>query len=112
MLLSSFKDGGHDMLSKFVLSRMKQDDISSIARHDDLIVSLGNTVIVKTGSKKANYVSQRMRQLARLLKELNKSNTSKPSLMDYIDTTCFDDIVKTVKSLCGLDDESTFIWSP
>jgi hypothetical protein len=25
--------------------------------------------------------------------------------MDYIDTTCFDDIVKAVKSLCGFDDE-------
>ena len=44
-----------------VLSSMKNDEISAIARKDPLIVNFGATIFEKVGTKNINYVSQRMR---------------------------------------------------
>ena len=51
-----------------VISVMKNDSISFVARHDKVILQFGVAILEKVGRKNINYVSQRMRQLARLLK--------------------------------------------
>ena len=67
---------------------MKNDDISKIARKDQLIVDFGSSLFEKVGSKNANYVSQRMRQVARLLQLLRQSGETliERNMEDYIDT--------------------------
>ena len=86
---------------------MKNDSISSVARHDQLILQFGGAILEKVGTTNANYVSQRMRQLARLLLVLRaRSHDKEDALGDYIDTSKFDALVEAVKELCEFDQES------
>ena len=90
-----------------VLSAMKNDSISSVARHDEVILQFGAAILEKVGRKNANYVSQRMRQLARLLVILRaRSHEKEAALKSYIDTSKFDDLIEAVKELCGFNQES------
>ena len=88
-----------------VLSSMKNNEISAIARKDPLIVNFGATIFEKVGTKNINYVSQRMRQLARLLQTLRKENEA-ANFDDFIDTARFDELVATAKDLGGFKEES------
>ena len=88
-----------------VLSSMKNDKISAIARKDSLIVNFGTAIFEKVGTKNINYVSQRMCQLARLLQTLRKENEA-TNFADFIDTARFDKLVAAVKDLCGFKEES------
>ena len=86
---------------------MKNDDIVSVARRDQLITDFGAAIFEKVGIKDANYVSQRMRQLARLLQTLwIKAKKKDATLQDYIDTPMFDALVDAVKELCQFNTES------
>jgi len=90
-----------------VLSAMKNDNISFVAKHDKVILQFGAAILEKVGRKNANYVSQRMRQLARLLMVLRaRSHEEEAALQNYIDTAKFDELIEAVKELCGFDQES------
>ena len=90
-----------------VLAVMKNDSISSVARHDEIILKFGAAILEKVGKKNSNYVSQRMRQLARLLTILRaRSQEMEAGLKSFIDTTKFDDLVEAVKELCRFNEES------
>ena len=90
-----------------VLSGMKSDNISTVARHDHVILQFGAAILEKVGKKNASYVSQRMRQLARLLIVLRaRSHEKEATLESFIDTSKFDDLVDAVKELCGFNQES------
>ena len=88
-----------------VLSFIK-NDISNVARKDQLIVKFRSSVFYKVGSKNANDVLQHTRQLARLLQLLPDGGHQEANLEDFIDTAKFDDLVSAVKKLCGFRDES------
>lgn len=85
---------------------MKNDDISIVARKDQLIVNFGSSVFDKVGSKNANDVSQLMRQLARLLTLLRDGSHQEANLEDFRDTAKLYDLVSAVKKRCGFCDES------
>lgn len=70
MLLPEYSAVGDESLSQHVISRMRNDKIAFIGRKDPLIVKLGVAVLDKIGPEKAYYVSQRMRQLAKLVEVL------------------------------------------
>ena len=94
-------------LYKNVISSMRNDTISCIARRDHLITNFGAAILEKVGIKNANYVSQRMRQLARLLQTLRlQSKSNDACLEEFIDTSMFDAVVNAVKDLCRFDAES------
>ena len=63
-----------------VISAMKNDSISFVARHDKIILQFGAAILENDGRKKANYVSQRMRQLARLLLKLHTRSHEKEAV--------------------------------
>ena len=88
-----------------VLSSMKNDEIAAIARKDALIINFGAAIFEKVGTKDINYVSQRMRQLARLLQTLREKNEA-ANFEDFIYTARFDELVAAVKDLCGFKEES------
>ena len=88
-----------------VVSSMKNDEIAAIARKDALIINFGAAIFEKVGTKDINYVSQRMRQLARLLQTLRGKNEA-ANFEDFIDTSRFDELVAAVKDLCGFKEES------
>ena len=75
-----------------VLSSMKNDEIAA-------------AIFEKVGTKDINYVSQRMRQLARLLQTLRRKNEA-ANFEDFIDTARFDELAAAVRDLCGFKEES------
>ena len=104
LLLPSFFKEDQENLSKFVLTKMKNDEIAHIAREDELLLSFGSSVLEKVGKTKAQYVSQRMRQMARLILEMRKSIPA-VSLTELIDTKYFDAMTKAIKVMCNFDEE-------
>ena len=80
-----------------VISKMKDDDITFRCKHDNLIIMFGSSIIDKVGKRKSAYVSQRMRQLSRLLAVLNEEKDCK--LADVINPSSFDLVVIAVKKL-------------
>ena len=80
-----------------VISAMKNDRISFMARHDKVILQFGAAILQKVGRKNTNYVSQRMRQLARLLLKLHmRSQEREATFENFIDTSKFDNLIEAV----------------
>ena len=59
-------------LEEFVLRRMKKDDLKDIVIGDDLLLTYGPFLLSGKGTKKANYISQNTRLVARLTEALRK----------------------------------------
>lgn len=92
-----------ELLQNKVISKMKDDSISFRAKKDDLIMLFGSVIIEKDGERNASYVSQRMRQLSRLLIELNKETDGE--LKDFLQPSMFDKVIEAVKNLCNFYQE-------
>lgn len=100
---NAFKNCNKD-LADYVLPRMKSDNISLVARRDELILMYGAALLNKHGKNKANLVSQKMRELARLLVEV-RNLCRLPSLqfMNAITPDKFDVFVTATKNVSGFD---------
>ena len=83
---------------------MKQDDITELIKKDELITSFGSFIFASKGKSAKWYISQRMRILARLLKQLNSNIDEEPhlSLIELMKPSFFDDFVSATKELCTL----------
>ena len=92
-------DSSSSLLSK-LFATMKSDAVSIVARNDWLIKEVGVLLVEKYGEKQNNLVSQKMRELARLLLQLRETDASPNShLSDFIKPGKFDDVVTAVKSI-------------
>lgn len=84
-----------------VLSVMKKDTIGLVARNDPLILSYGSICADKMARHETTYVSQKMRQLARLLMKLRElKGCADAHLSDFLSPDSFDDVVSAVKLEC------------
>lgn len=70
MLLYGCQEFCSQAIQDTVLSSMRPDEISFTAKRDDLMMLFGNSWFEKSGSGRANYISDKMRSLARLTMEL------------------------------------------
>lgn len=89
-----------------VFSIMKNDEISNMAQKDILIISLGNLWLLKNiGNqlKRKYYTSQRMRDAARLLINLQQQTHSKLTLYDYLTPALFESVVKATLTTASPD---------
>ena len=106
MLLFSSTDARAECSDRFlkdVMHLMTDDSISFIARRDSLILSYGSFAYTSKGRSRTACVSQKMRMLARLLKELyNSEGHDSKSLSDFLCPESFDEIVAATKKLCRL----------
>ena len=92
-------DASSTHLSK-IFAIMKSDEVSIVARKDWLIKEVGVVLVEKYGEKQNGLVSQKMRELARLLLQLRETHASSGSqLSDFIKPGRFDDVVSAVKSI-------------
>lgn len=83
-----------------LLSTMKRDEISLIAKNDWLIKKVGLFLVEKYGEKQQHLTSQKIRELARFLTELRAADFSpNAQLSDFIKPGKFDVVVSAVKSL-------------
>lgn len=84
-----------------ILNSMLKDEIGLVARGDSLILSYGSMCAEKMAKHEATYVSQKMRQLARLVIRLREV-TDQPNayLSDFLSPDKFEDIVSAVRLEC------------
>ena len=73
MVIDSILKGKSSSLSR-TLASMKRDDITDIVKNDDLIIRFGTMLVDKLGSKNSQLISQKMRELARLVQQLKQEN--------------------------------------
>ena len=68
------------------LSAMKSNNISSVARHDHVILHFGAAILEKVGKRNANCVSQWMCPLARFLVILRAIRYEKAATLESLST--------------------------
>ena len=75
VMLLAMKSGNKDLddLAKLVLSSLKDDNVSEIIKTDSLLEVFGSILLAKTGPEHKAYISQRLRQMGRLMIEVKKS---------------------------------------
>lgn len=102
MLLYGSTDSSTAAFRDSVLAVMRHDDISFVAKRDELIIKVGAMLFEKDGSAKATNITQCMRSLARLLIEArNVIGSESADLATLITPSHFDDIVLATKQLCS-----------
>lgn len=90
-----------DLFNQYVLSTMVHDQISLVVKNDSLITAFGRSLLDKVGRQRSQYISQRLRQLGRLLITLRslKGEIEGPSLADFLKPELFDLVVSGVMKL-------------
>jgi hypothetical protein len=82
LLLQECKASFSEDIKKKVLTRMRNDVISIIARNDMIILLLAKHHFAKNGPVKSPEIRQKMRIMARLLKEV-RERVKEPNLTFY-----------------------------
>lgn len=67
-----------------VIASMRDDEVTAVIRKDDLIKGVGSMLIDKHGSTQIPYVSQKMRELGRLLVILREQHENLEALSFFI----------------------------
>ena len=89
-----------------VIASMKNDEFSLITKNDHLIKRFGSVLVDKLGTKNAANISQKMREIARLLRQLRETDKNHDAqLSDFIKPETFDTVVQAVKTLCNFQDK-------
>jgi hypothetical protein len=87
-----------------VFASMRADEITITASNDNLIKKYGELQLDRIGSERHHEVSQGMRQLARLLNQLNEvTDGASMTLADYLKPQHFDHIITATRQLCSFD---------
>ncbi|GFO37138.1 hypothetical protein PoB_006364300 [Plakobranchus ocellatus] len=87
---------------------MVHDDIYRIVRRDKLILRFVSLLFKKLGKAKILDISQRMRQLGRLVSRLLQIDGTNNSLQDFITDESFDTVIRAteeVSEVMSTDDE-------
>ncbi|CAL4201707.1 unnamed protein product, partial [Meganyctiphanes norvegica] len=93
-------------LHENIICTMQQDDVTETVRDDQLLQLFGTILLEKNGLDHKNYISQRIRQLARLLLKVNKDNNLSLSLLELLDPNNFDLLINATKNLTYISDPS------
>lgn len=88
-------------------SIMRSDEITVVARTDWLISKFGQTQLERVGQERSREASQSMRELARLLLELQKVTKKDDELKKFLTPENFDEVVAAVRSLCRFEEKAT-----
>ncbi|XP_033119949.1 uncharacterized protein LOC117119256, partial [Anneissia japonica] len=96
-----------DLLKTKVLSRMNFDSISAGVRKDDDILAYGSKMIKNHPEEhQALLVSQKMRDLAKLVLAVSVADPSITRIRDCINPNKFDTVVAAVKSVAQYSEET------
>lgn len=85
---------------------MAVDDITLLVRQDVTLCSYGEHFINNAGylNQSKHYISQKLRELGRLLKAVKQICPDVKSSKDLIDPKRFDDVIRGVKIVCGYNE--------
>ena len=106
MLLLSHENPSDSSILRETFASMKADEVTRIAKNDRLIRRYGAHLAERVDKDQLNEVSQGMRQLSRLLLELqrNSTETTTMTLQDYMKPEYFDMLITSVKTLCSFEE--------
>ena len=81
---------------------MRQDEVSFIARRDEVILKYGNSLFERNELQRASHITQRMRILARLVYHLRiVTQQHSHDLVHFLTPPKFDYVVDATKTLCN-----------
>ena len=110
----SYQDPAVSVALKKIISCMNVDDVSLCVRSDNLLIQYGNKLCIrhrKSGDQQ-HYISNKMRELARLLLEARQYSTNIKTMNDIILPNNFDFVVQAVTELAGWDEETGRVKTP
>jgi len=93
-----------------ILEGMRSDEVTDVVMSDDLILKYGADLYLQLGRIRAHDISQRMRQLARLLMTFRTVNQQLPdtvSLSQLLTGHNFDGVVNATRLMCNPVEEPT-----
>lgn len=101
MMIASATNKGTSSKMCEVITSMRNDEITIVAKNDELIKEVGEMFVMKHGKKTVqSHVSSKMRELARLLVQLRKcDNNQTASLSDFIKPEKFNCMIESVKAV-------------
>jgi hypothetical protein len=82
---------------------MCRDQVTSLVKDDELILHFGSILFRKLGPFRSADVAQRLRQLGRLMIEINKNHQPPLQLCEIIDVLHFDKLLKATETLCYVE---------
>ncbi|KAL5238907.1 hypothetical protein ACI65C_006317 [Semiaphis heraclei] len=111
-LLLAFSNTDQDLVTK-VFPRMAVDNISFVAKSDELIKAFGSRYLKSHREKHlVHVVTQKMRTLARLLIQMQLEYPSIKTLQECLLPKHFDLIVKCTKTVAGYDISKDLYGAP
>ena len=90
-----------------IVSSMRDDQIKKIVMYDECILMFGSALLERIGKGKKHSISQKMRQLGRLVIQLREMSQQQGTLMKYLDGQHFDLVVAVTKRLCRVSSSTT-----
>lgn len=103
IIMESITKEENSVLNK-VIASMKKDEFSVLVWNDVMIKRLGSMLVEKLGDKNGQLISPKMRELARLLKQLMEiDNSPSAQLSEFTKPSKFDVVVEAVKTLCNFE---------
>lgn len=101
-------------LKKDVIGRMTADEISIAARNDPTIIKIGEKLYQKHGHLPHLYthVSQKMRELGRLLLVVRSEDRNITTIKDVIHAQKFPTVIKATRVLCKYSIETNTYGNP
>lgn len=107
MLLPS-ADSASSGLKEGVFARMNNGPEAILIRNDALLVSYGNNLFFQHGhaSHRHQYISQKLRQLARFMLAVRKMDNSILRLADCINPSKFAVVIQAVQVVSGFDEQT------
>lgn len=113
MIYENISTGVTDALKVKVLSRMQSDEISSAVRRDSDILAYGSRLIRSHPEEhQALMVSQKMRDLAKLVKAVHDRDPSVVGIRHCIDPNKYDSVVDAVRTVAGYSEETESYQTP
>ena len=107
LILAPATTGTNNVSLNRVLCSMKCDSISDIVKRDQLIKAFGLMLLEKNGLKNSQFVSQKMRELGRLVEGIMTIEENKNvELSNFLRPEKFDIIVKAVRNVAGFSGEN------
>lgn len=97
-----------------IISKMKPDLITLIIKNDPLILLFGTKLFNKLGHLRHlwSHISQKMREIARLVQAVRKRDENVIFLADSIHVSKFDCVVECVKEVAGFTPETKRMTIP
>ena len=89
-------------LREKVIAYMRKDNTTATVCKDPTIQEYGQRLLEKLGKTHKNYISQKMRELAKFVNCMrNKKKQSKMLLGDILTTSNFDNVLEVCKTMAG-----------